>query len=181
MKQILISLLVVLGLTACTQKPLDTKASLEKIDSLFKSAVEANHTDWTPEQWRDFYKDTNLLLAEFYGTDPSFEENDELTELTRKYGEIFDRDDNSELFSMHIWGELSVRVDGKTLHFISEDEDWKESNEIFAKAVDKWAEVHYGESGSDIMTVDDEVVIEAPVDLQSIGSSEEPETEADES
>ena len=178
MKQILISLLVVLGLTACTQKPVDTKASLEKIDNLFKSAVEANHTDWTPEQWRDFYKDTNLLLAEFYGTDPSFEENDELTELTRKYGEIFDRDDNRHLYSMGIWGELNVRVDSETLQFISEDEEWKKSNEVLGKAIDKWAETHYGKVESEDMTEgddsdnDDERVIETIVNLNDIGPEE---------
>lgn len=163
MKQILFSLLVVMGLTACTQQ-----TPLEKIDALFKSAAEANHQEWTPEQWSKFYTDTYLALAEFYETDPSYEENDELYELTRKYGEVFQRDASRQLYPENIWGELTVWIDSETMQFISEDEKWKNAGEILEKASEKWAESHYGKSESEDMT--DEY--ESEVNLDEIVAEE---------
>lgn len=154
MKQILLSLLVTLGLTACNQQ-----TPLEKIDSLFKSAAEANHTEWTPEQWSKFYTDTYLALAEFYEANPSFEEHNELIELTRSYGEIFERDASRHLWPMNIWGDLNVWVDSKTQQFIGEDPEWLKAGDILGKATDKWAETHYGKGDTDLTEDTDEELI----------------------
>lgn len=163
MKQILFSLLVVMGLAACTQQ-----TPLEKIDALFKSAAEANHLEWTPERWNQFYIDTYLALAEFYEADPSFEEHNELIELTRKYGEIFERDASKELWSTNVYGDLNVWLDSKSLHHICEGEEWQKASEIFGKAADKWAETHYGNSTNVDLTEekvaeDEEIYIEESV------------------
>lgn len=164
MKQILLSLLVILGLTACNQQ-----TPLEKIDNLFKSAAEANHMEWTPEQWSKFYTDTYLALAEFYETDPSYEEHNELIELTRKYGKIFERDASRHLWPMNIWGDLNVWVDSKAQQFIGEDAEWLKASEILEKATDKWAETHYGKGDTEpTEDTDDEEIIYEQEDIEEL-------------
>lgn len=124
--------MIVLGLTACTQTP------LEKIESHLKDAAEGNLEKWSQEDWKDFYIDALVLISEFYEADPTFEETEELYKMAEKYGNIIDDKMPHGGYKVTIWADLRLNISSKIYDSVTKNEEWDNAYARLESAWEKW-------------------------------------------